>query len=759
MRVLPLVYVLGLGALAPAALGQATGTIRGTVLLPGGAPAPDAQVQILDLRRKAAAAEDGRFVFQDVPPGEYLLEARSRRFGLHVTRVSVEAGREAEVEMTIDLAVHQEEVVVSAHADPHQADELAQPVTVLGGEDLALNLAPSLGETLARQPGVSSTYFGPGASRPVIRGLGGDRIRVLQSGLGSADASNTSPDHAVSFDPLSARQIEVLRGPATLLYGSSAVGGVVNILDNRIPDALPDHKLGGSLDLAGGTAGDERSAAASVQGAAGMVAFHGDFLKRATDDIHIPGFAESAALRREEAEEGGEHEQAAGVLENSATESQGGSLGGSVIGGSGFVGVSLSGLDTLYGVPGGHTPHEAEPGGEAGEDQEGIEIDLRQRRGDLRGEWNRPLGALRAVRARFGIADYEHRELEGGAVGTVFSNESWEGRLDLLHRPAGPLTGSLGLQVGRRDFTAVGEEAFIPPTRTTTLAAFAFEEIGRGPLKLQLGARVESQDVEARGAAPATRSLTGWSGSAGFTWQQDGWSLALTAARSTKLPTAEELFSNGPHLATRAFEVGNPDLRKEKSLGLDLALRRRAGRLTGEVSVFTNRFDDYIYESFTGAEEDGLAVAEFVQGDARFWGGEAEATFDVLHREPHHLDLELSADLVRAELRPDGQPLPRIPPSRLAAGLHYHNQRWSARAEARRASEQDRVGPFERPTEGYTFVNVSAGYRFFAGRTVCDLLLKGTNLTDAEGRNHVSFLKDLAPLPGRDLRLSVRLLF
>jgi iron complex outermembrane recepter protein len=722
-----------LGLCAGSGDAQELGSITGKVMLPGGGTAPDAQVQILDLRRRASVSEDGSFRFADVPPGDYLVEARSRRFGLSVTRVAVLAGQDAKLEMTIDLAVHQEEVVVTAHADLHQANELAQPVTVLGGAELALKLAPTLGETLAQEPGVSSTYFGPGASRPVIRGLGGDRIRVLQSGLGSADASSTSPDHAVSFDPLSARQIEVLRGPATLLYGSSAVGGVVNVLDSRIPDVLPD-KVAGALDLAGGTAADERSGAASLQAALGVLALHGDFLKRDTKDLGIPG----------------------GVLENSATENQGGSLGASFVGGSGFLGASFSVFDTLYGVPG----HAHEEGEEApAEEPAGVKIDMRQRRGDLKGEWNRPVGAVRALKVRFGVADYEHSELEGDAVGTVFTNESWEGRFDVLHKPAGPLSGSLGLQVGQRDFEAVGEEAFIPPTQTSTFAVFAFEEIGRGPFKLQVGARGEKQDADATGDDPLQRSFTGWSGSAGFTWQKAGWGASLTVARSTKLPTAEELYANGPHIATRAFEVGDPDLRKERSLGVDLALRRKAGRFTGEVSVFTNRFDDYIYEAFTGEEEDGLAVVNFVQSDARFWGGEAEATVDLLHREPHHLDLEASADLVRAELRESGQALPRIPPARFGAGLHYHNDRWNARVEARRVAEQDRIAPFERPTDGYTFVNASLGYRFFAGRTVLDLLLRGTNLTDAEGRNHVSFLKDLVPLPGRDVRLGLRVLF
>jgi iron complex outermembrane receptor protein len=378
----------------------------------------------------------------------------------------------------------------------------------------------------------------------------------------------------------------------------------------------------------------------------------------------------------------------------------------------------------------------------------------------VRGEWREPFSGFQAVRVRFGLADYEHRELEGEQTGTVFRNESWEGRLELRHRPAGPFHGSFGLQGFERDFSALGEEAFVPPTRTRSWALFLFEEAASGPWRFQLGGRVERQDVEAAGEDAVARELTGYSGSAGLVWQNArGWGAALTVARSTKLPNAEELFSNGPHLATRSFEVGDPALGNEKSLGIDVSVRKRTGPVTGQVNVFLNRFDDYIFAQSTGEEQDGLQVFRYAQRDATFRGAEAQAHVELFHSEPHHVDLDLVADYVRAELRDTGEPLPRMPPFRYGVGIHYEGGRWNGRLEVRGSAAQHRVAAFERPTDGYTLLNANIGWRLFLGRSVFELLLRGTNLTDREARNHVSFLKDLAPLPGRDVRLSLRLSF
>jgi iron complex outermembrane receptor protein len=763
-----LFLLVGLGLTAglavPAARAQSSGTLLGSVTGAGGETVAHAVVQIVDLRRRVHTDPQGGFRFEDVPAGQYLVQATSARYGSGIVRVSVGEG-ETRLDIRLDVSVHQEAVVVTAQSDARALSDVAQPVSVLSGDELLLRTAPTLGETLASQPGVSSTYFGPGASRPVIRGLGGDRIRVLEDGVGVGDASNTSPDHAVSTEPFGATTIEVVRGPATLLYGSSAVGGVVNVIDDRIPDAAPEHVLAGTLDLLAASVSDEWSGGASVKAGAGPLVLHGGFVRRETEDLQIPGFAESEQLRA--AEEGGgegeEHEEAFGILPNSAIDSTSGSLGASYVGSKGFFGASWTAFDTLYGIPGGHA-HEAGAGegGEEGHAEEGgVRVDLRQRRFDVRGARAEPFGAFRGAKLRFGITDYEHQELEGDEVGTLFLNDAWEGRLEMLHKPLGAATGSFGVQLASRDFEAIGEEAFVPPTETRAFAGFVFEELGTGAWRGQLGARYEHQSVKALGDVDLERTFDAFSGSLGVLYRGgSGFGGGLTLALSQKVPNAEELYSNGPHIATGVFEIGDPDLAKEKSLGLDLSLSKRAGPVTGQLSGFVNRFDDYIYESFTGEEEDGLPVARYIQGDASFWGFEAAAAIELLHAEPRHLDLELSADYVRASLRGgDESPLPRIPPFRYGAALHYADNRLDGRVEVRGVAAQERVSEFELPTDGYTFLNASLGYRFFLGHTVLQLRLQGNNLTDEEGRNHVSFLKDVAPLPGRDFRAAVRLLF
>ena len=739
--------------LAADAFAQNTGRVTGKVLDATGAPAAGVDVRLVELLRRATTSDAGEFVFEAVPPGRYVIQASNPRLGRRVVSLEVAAGGEARADLTLDVDIHHETVVVTGQPDARAGAEVVRPVAVLAGEDLRLRLEPTLGETVSQIAGVSSTYFGPGASRPIIRGIGGDRIRVLEDGIGTFDASSTSPDHAVSFDPIGIEQVEVVRGPATLLYGSSAVGGVVNTIDRRIPDSETDRTISGIVDLAGGTVSDERSGAAALQVGRGPVIVRGDFTRRETGDVDIPGFAESEALRSEEEEESEEHDEAQGTLENSAVESTSGSVGASLVGGRGFLGVSARGFDTTYGVPG--HGHEEE-----GAEEAGVRIDLEQRRFDLRGGYTQPFAAFRAAKLRFGLADYRHVELEGDEIGTTFDNAGWEARGELLHKPLGKMSGSVGLQLTSRDFDVVGEEAFLPPTRTRTWALFAFEEIGTGTVRGQLGLRYENQDVESLGTEADQRSFNGFSGSAGVVWNApSGFGASLSVARSVKLPNAEELFSNGPHVATRSFEVGDPDLDDERSLGIDLTVRKRSERFTGEVTFFRNTFDKYIFEELTGDQEDGLPVVAYTQKDARFMGAEIDAHLDLLETEPHHLDLELSGDIVRAELTGSGEDLPRIPPARYRVGLHYHSHAWNARLELRGTLKQDRIAPFERPTDGYALVNASLTYRIFAGQRVIDLILRGTNLADQEARVHSSFLKDLVPLPGRDVRLSARLTF
>jgi iron complex outermembrane receptor protein len=351
-------------------------------------------------------------------------------------------------------------------------------------------------------------------------------------------------------------------------------------------------------------------------------------------------------------------------------------------------------------------------------------------------------------------------ELEGEEIGTRFTNDGLEGRLEARHRPFGRINGTWGVQVTANDFVAAGEEAYIPPNDSTANAVFAFEELPGEKFDLQFGGRYEHQEVNVDADGLPDRHFEGFSGSVGGIYKPaEGYVLALSLARAVRLPTATELYANGPHAATRQFEVGNPLLDEETSLGIDFSFRRTAGRFRGELNLFNNFFDGYIFESPTGEIEDEFPVFEFTQRDAHFRGVELSTHTHLVSFGESHLELDLSADYVRASLADGGGNLPRIPPMRVGAGLQLHGGPLNAMFEVRHTFEQDDITSYETMTEGYTFVNAHVGYRLIVGNTVHDILLRGNNLTDELARQHTSPLKDIAPLPGRDITLSYRLLF
>lgn len=644
--------------------------------------------------------------------------------------------------------VHLEEFVVTGSPLGRAPDEVVQPTSVVAGERLVQLRQATLGETLANEPGISSTYFGPGASRPIIRGLGGDRIRVLSGGIGTLDASVISPDHAVSLDPLLIDRIEIVRGPATLLYGGSAIGGVVNIIDSRIPEEQPLAAIGGRFEGRAGSAADERAAAGVLTGRAGPLAWRLDGFKRQSGDIDLPGFPATEAVRaqRDPLLDGG---AAHGVLPNSATETAGAGAGLSHFGARGHLGVSYSGFGSLYGVP--------------GEEDVPIRIDLRQRRWDLHGELLDPTAWLRVAKLQLGAGDYRHRELEGEEVGTRFSNRAFEGRLELLHQKVGVLEGALGLQSSRSDFEAVGEEAFVPPSVTTNHALFLYEEIPAARVTWQLGARAERQKiVPAAGRGLASRTHEGASFSGGAIWKlSDAYALALSATRSARAPNAQELFADGPHAGTGGFEIGDAALANERSVGFDLSLRKRTGFLTGSATVFANRFAGYIFEEDTGAvdADSGLPVFRFVQRDAGFAGAEFEVIAHLHEASGRKLDLRVTGDYVRGEDRSTAQPLPRLTPARVGWALDYRNERLTLTVEMRQTRRARRLAPNETPTAGHVLAHAFAAWRFKLGAADAELFARASNLGDETARVHTSFLKDTAPLPGRDVTAGVRVAF
>ena len=725
-----------------------TGVLEGGVLLPDGKPAVDTRVTLVEANRSVFVDDHGRFRFEDVAWGDYHLQAVNPRFGSDVQEIAIFAPLTT-LELRLNLSRHREQIVVTATRSARGTTELAQPATALDSAAINERMQPSLGETLAGEAGVSSSYYGPGSSRPVIRGQTAARVRVLEDGYDVGDASATSPDHAVAVDPLSAEGMEILRGPATLLYGSGAIGGLVNVLDQRIPEYAPARPVGGRANLRLGSVADERAGSVSLDGGVAQLAWHLDLLARKTDDYAIPG---SAVV--------GEPPPASGRLFNSAIESEGATLGLSWVGKTGFVGGSIKGYSSIYGIP---VKFE--------DDGEGVRIDMTQRRYDLRGGFDTDFGPFTGIRFGAGGTDYEHRELEGDEVGTRFFNDSLEGRFEMTHD--GPLSGIVGVQYTRRDLEALGAEAFLPPSKMDNAAIFAFEEIDRGSMRYEVGLRYEYQRVQtdetiaARPECgdPRDREFNAVSGSFGLVWQAgESYSIGASATRGVRPPNSEELYSCGEHLATLSVEIGDPDLDAETSLGLDVSFRKRAGRVTGEINLFANRFSDFIFEFDTGQSDppgdpDGFPVFRFTQADAEFYGAELSGTVQLYHAGVHDLDLNLLGDLVRAEFRESGEPLPRIPPWSVGIGLGYRGARWYATADLRYVSRATEIAPTETETPGYTMAGGHVGYRVAGKGLVHDVMLRASNLVDQEARNHVSRLVNLVPLPGRDVGLVYRLIF
>lgn len=633
-----------------------------------------------------------------------------------------------------------EEIFVSGAPHSKTRLDVLQGSNLIGLDELEQRMEATIGETLSGIPGISSSFFGPGASRPIIRGLGGDRVRILINGIGSIDASSTSPDHSVAADPLTAERIEVLRGASTLLYGSNAVGGVVNIIDGRIPSVIPDSTLSGRTRLSYGSAADDFSGGLALNAKFGgsndgVILLHLDGYFRNSADYDIPGFAKSDILRAQG------QDSTFGTVENSDVDNRGGAIGLSWVGQDAMLGMSFSLNDSNYGVPGG--------------EEEIIRIALDQKRFDLKGNLEKDFLIFEEARLRFGYGDYEHTELEGGEIGTVFFNEGWEGRIELIQREIGRLHGSMGLQIRKRDFEAFGDEAFVPPTTTLQWGVFAVEEVSLDPVTLEFGARFDRQSVENK-SLNQKRVFNNISLSAGAAIHPTSSSLiGLSLGRTERAPTAEELFSNGPHLATNAFEKGNINLTKEKATSLELTVKQETDLFTANVNFYYSWFDNFIAEQPTGIQQEGLTVMEFIQRDARFYGAELESSYLVFTGGDHNLWLKLSGDIVRANYTNEGGSLPRIPAKSATLGFEYNGPDYGASGNIRLVDDQDRLAESETITGGYTEINLDIFWRPYGEDRDITLRLQGKNLSNAERRQHTSFLKDLLPNTGRNIKLSL----
>ncbi|MDN5368892.1 MAG: iron complex outerrane recepter protein [Shewanella sp.] len=653
-----------------------------------------------------------------------------------------------------------ENIVVTASPLGRSALESTTPVTVLSDDQLKLNTEPTLGDTLDKLPGVQASHFGAGASRPIIRGMDGPRVKILENGLSVGDASTVSADHAVTAEAASAQQIEILRGPGTLLYGNGAIGGVVNVVDKRLHEQ-PVDSFNGEVGARYDTANDGKTLNADLNGGNGQFNWHLDGTRRRTDSYDIPGnaIAEDAATH--------------GTVDNSQLKLDEYAGGVGYTGDNGFIGVSGVRTESNYGIPG---------RGEEGAPD--ITIDLKKTAWQLHGGLLNPFAGFSKVRLDAGYTDYQHAEEEDGDADTFFYNKQTEARLTLNNTPWGEWQGAMGLHFIHRDFSVQGAEQLTPNSNTDTVAAFIMQERKVNDFRFELGGRIESYrlkpeamtlDTLAGEEAYQPQKLSDVNGtlSAGVVWDFDpSYNLSVALTRAERSATAEELYSYGPHDATQSFELGSEfrvengqivvnagNADKEIANNLDLTLRKLDGSWTGSLSMAYNRVNNFFYEANTGLiasdlvnsdEEGDLPVYQYAQGDAELYSLEAQAKipFNDLW------SLDLFSDYTRGKLV-DGGNLPRISPLRFGSTLNFDLAQWHADVGMIAYSRQNDVADNETETAGYTLVNASVTYRLFSDNGDMLLYLKGTNLTDQEARPHTSLLKDYAPLMGRNLMLGV----
>jgi len=702
----------------------------------------------------------------------------------------------------LTLGIHQ------AHAQDQQDDiyelittaihvkksETALPVTVLTGEALRAAARSTLGDTLSGQPGINNASFGPAVGQTVIRGQQGRRVMNLTNNVPNADASGNSADHAQTVEAILAEAVEVLRGPSTLLYGGGAIGGVVNVIDRRIASTLPDAPAF-AVETRHDTASDMNTVVGSLDFTTGNIAWHVNGMQREWNDLDIPGFAIDAAWLEEDEHDAdhGEEEHAdeehheeeventLGYIANTGGKTEAVTIGGSWIFDTGFLGLAVNQLDNRYGLPPGSHDHGHGHDEEHDEDHEEeheddhedelpgadfVNIDMESTRYDLNGEWRNLASWAETVSYRASYTDYQHAEIEGnGDIGTRFSNESWQHRLQVTHTDTDDRHGVIGLQASREEFAAVGAESFIPVTEIDSRGLFVVEDFHRGDVTVEIGARVNQDDYTPQHGAAPSRDFDTWSFAGSSLWDfSEAATLGLSVARSQRAPSVEELYSNfgltDPdacviHFATGACEIGNADFREETSLNTDLTLYVEQGRVNATVTVFHNRFDDYIGQVTTGEEVDELPIREYRQDDTTFTGIEVDIGVTLSEL----LSLRLFGDAINGDFERFGA-VPRMPPNRYGAELQLQNGRWSAAATLIHGTRQDDPGREELPTDQWTRLDIGADYLLMDGdQGELLLFVKGRNLGDEEIRLASSYLRGFAPETGRSIETGLRYRF
>ena len=644
--------------------------------------------------------------------------------------------------------------VVNATLAPRSSRDMLNPATVMSGDELEQRLSSTIGQILDEQPGVHSTAFGAGASRPVIRGLEGFRLKIMESGIDSGDLSANSPDHAVAIEPFFADRIEVLRGASTLLYGSSAIGGVVNVIDKRIPR----EQIGSAATVDLMTAYDSSAEGWTFGGLTEIpaeefvVSF--SYLDRAHDDYSIPGHPDHDPDH--------EDEEPSGVLENSFLESQTGSAAVSWFP-SDRTRLSLAFVttDSQYGVPGHahHEEHEEEEDDHHEEhEEEGVFIDMAQSTLDLEFEHTLTDSWIQSLEGRVRFVEYDHQEIEGDELGTDFDRDSWEARLTATYLSGDSAPGAIGTQLSSLDSQAVGEESLTPESETNDMAVFLLQEWHAGNLRVEGGARAERREIEASEAGDYADWAYSYSLGAKLELS-DEWSLGLLFNRAQRHPSAQELFAYGPHAATRQFEIGDGELGIETANSVDLSLHYKNDVVSGSLTAFHTDFSDFIYGNPTDQELEEFRVFEFTQVDTTFRGLEAELLWHALHGEDLFLDFGFVVDWVETKIKHSDDNLPKIPPVRVGASVLLGSGNWVFRSSLRHSFKQDDIASFEEPSPAYTNLSASLLLDLPIPEGVWHLVISGDNLLDEEIRSHTSPLKDVAPAPGRSLRVNVSVQF
>lgn len=721
-RLITLLFLsaLVIGLSVPGLRAQSGAVVRGTLTdSVNGEAVRGATVVLEEPGRQVRSAADGTFVIDGVAPGTYHLLIRADKFMPHRSEVTVTASG-ATADIRVDPEMHYSEVM-SVSPGARNQFESYQPTAVLAGQDLERERQATLGETLQYQPGLTTRSLGPGPSRPVIRGLDGDRVLILQDGQRMGDLSSQSADHGVNVNPAAATRIEVVRGPATLLYGANAIGGLVNVITDDVPK---EQVIGtrGAMSMDFGSAAGQAGGGGDITVGNGKVALHLGGSGRRAGDYSTP---ESA-------------------ISNSFSRGGFGGAGLSWTGQNGYLGGSVGYDKTHYGVP------LVEDG----------ETSLNPRRAvvTLRGERRNLGGFFSSVRGSLGVRRYRHDELDGEEIATRFTNDTTEFDLLASHRPLGKLKGSMGVWALGRRFTTEGEEALSPPVDQKAYAGFVYEEVGINPhLSVQFGGRLEHVAFTPDSSDPA-RDFTNVSGSLGLlAHPTEATTIAVNVARAVRNPALEELYFLGAHPGNFAFEIGNATLESEKATGFDLSMRWRGRRTSGEFTYFFNNIDNFIFREYTGNVEDDLPETFFTAADSRLQGIES------------HVDVALSSvatmeagvDYVHGELRGSSQPLPRIPPLRGRLGLRLQKNAFQAGGDLVVTAKQERILSIEGPdgaigettTDGYQLLKLFAAYSFESGRSVNTITLRLDNAANQLYRNHLNYLKDLVPEVGRNLRL------